>query len=72
MKLRINHLPEHPKEAALLGTFMILACAFTFYWKVQHCRFGPRSTTVRAASADQARDGSDGYWSLALLGLGRI
>jgi aquaporin Z len=29
MKLRINHLPEYLIEAALLGTFMISACAFT-------------------------------------------
>jgi aquaporin Z len=29
MKLRINHLPEYLIEAALLGSFMISACAFT-------------------------------------------
>jgi aquaporin Z len=29
MKLRVNHLPEYLIEAALLGTFMISACAFT-------------------------------------------
>jgi aquaporin Z len=29
MKLQINHLPEYLIEAALLGTFMISACAFT-------------------------------------------
>jgi aquaporin Z len=29
MKLLINHWPEYLIEAALLGTFMISACAFT-------------------------------------------
>jgi len=38
MKLRINHLPEYPKDAALFGTFMISACTFMMCDFVSLCR----------------------------------